>query len=121
MVEPSIMLDTQDGKHKLIFNKSVVVGTDFDEYKITIPIICDKCDFRIFQNDNLIITEVNERNMGNEIYRTNNMDDIYCPKCKASIHIKVEISEYANNLMFHDYEIENCQFSDTYNIQKLTD
>lgn len=119
MEKPTIMLDTQDGKHKLKFDRGSVIGTDYDEFEVTIPIICDKCNNKIFHTDNLTVSESNPREMGAETYYVNNMDDIFCNKCNSSIHVQVEISEYAHNFLFFAYEIENCEFSHVFDIEKL--
>ena len=121
MPNPSIILNTKDGIHKITLNEPITIGTDFHEFGVVIPIICDTCKRRIYYDDELEQTESHEREMGSEIYWINSTSDIYCPRCDSPIHVQVEIHEYANHFDFHDCENQNCSFSHVYDLETLSD
>ena len=121
VAKESVVINTVGEKYKLPFEESVVIGTDDDTSEVIIPIICDKCEHRIFHKDKLVTTETHKRQMGNEMFHANCNTDFDCPRCKSQIHIVVEISEYAYNFMFFNFENENCKFSHVYDLKTLDD
>jgi len=117
----SIILSTNDGKHKLKFEESIVIGADNSDFEVSIPVICNNCKSRILHNDNLVTFDTQERQMGYEKLMHNDITDFYCPKCDSLLTVEVEISSYAYSFSFYDYKIENCIFSNVFDLEKLDD
>jgi len=119
--KPSIIINTNDGKYKIRFEESIVIGADNYDFEVSIPIICDKCETRILHNDELESFDSHKKEMGSEILWHNYNTEIYCPKCDSLITVEVEISSYAYGFEFYDYNIKNCAFSHVFDLEKLDD
>lgn len=120
MTEPIIVVNTENGKKKLHYNKKIVVGNDSEKYSVIIPIICNSCEKRIYYEDELEQFDSHERQMGMEIYLNNSESDFYCHRCDAAIHVLVEIHEYAGEFDFYNSQNQNCDFSHVFDLQELS-